>query len=314
MTTPDSLAVLENDAQSYYLAAIERAPLAATTKAQYKKAITHYLETGRSLADSDDLADYAIQRPKSTRSFLKAAIKLVTGKMAIDLKGQATPANISATQAGLYRLEALTSAIQVQSEKGVKAHTWLSQKQVKDIMLTCGDDLQGVRDWVILGLLLGAGLRREELTTLRFTDLVEMPGKNGKPRVVLAVKGGKGAKDRLIPIKPILAERIHAWQHKVGGSGDELVGRSLGRAKVIGDSISTIGIFGIVRKHGESIGITGLDPHDCRRTYAQLGYEAGCPLTQISKLLGHSNIATTQRYLNLELDLEVTVSDFIPLE
>ncbi len=49
-------------------------------------------------------------------------------------------------------------------------------------------------------------------------------------------------------------------------------------------------------------------------TYAQLGYEAGVPLTQISTLLGHANLATTQKYLNLALDIEQTVSDFIPLD
>jgi len=57
-----------------------------------------------------------------------------------------------------------------------------------------------------------------------------------------------------------------------------------------------------------------LAPHDLRRTYTQLGYEAGIPITQIGKLLGHASIATTQRYLNLELDLETTISDFIPFE
>jgi len=29
-------------------------------------------------------------------------------------------------------------------------------------------------------------------------------------------------------------------------------------------------------------------------------------------LLGHASIETTMRYLNLDLDLETTVSDFIP--
>jgi len=35
-------------------------------------------------------------------------------------------------------------------------------------------------------------------------------------------------------------------------------------------------------------------------------------ISQISKLLGHSIIETTQDYLNIELDLETTVSDFVP--
>jgi len=199
---------------------------------------------------------------------------------------------------------------QVQASKGVKAHTWLSQKQVKDIMATCTNDTQGMRDWIVLGLLLGAGVRREELIDLRFTDLIEQPTKNGKMRTVLAVKG-KGAKDRIIPINAALAERIRVWRVKVGG---DLVCRSYGRVKVIGESISAISIFHIVRKHGAMIGMPTLDPHDCRRTYAQLGFEAGVPITQVSKLLGHSNIKTTQTYLSLELDLEVTISDFIPLE
>jgi integrase len=67
-----------------------------------------------------------------------------------------------------------------------------------------------------------------------------------------------------------------------------------------------------VSKAGAAIGKPDLAPHDLRRTYAQLGYEAGVPITQISKLLGHANVATTQRYLNLDLDLSTTVSDFIP--
>jgi integrase len=56
-----------------------------------------------------------------------------------------------------------------------------------------------------------------------------------------------------------------------------------------------------------------LDPHDLRRTFEQIGYEASVPITQISKQLGHSSIITTQRYLNMDLDLVTTISDFIPL-
>ena len=58
----------------------------------------------------------------------------------------------------------------------------------------------------------------------------------------------------------------------------------------------------------------GLDPHDLRPTYAQLGYKMGIPSSQKYKFLGNSNIPITQLFLILEFDLEVTVSDFIPLE
>ena len=60
------------------------------------------------------------------------------------------------------------------------------------------------------------------------------------------------------------------------------------------------------------MGKAELQPHDLRRTYAQLGLKAGIPLEQISRLLGHASIKTTQRYLKIDLDLEMTISDFVP--
>ena len=89
---------------------------------------------------------------------------------------------------------------------------------------------------------------------------------------------------------------------------------TLGMSQEIGDSLSDVVIFHIVQKHGAAIGIPELAPHDLRRTYSQLGYAAGVPITQISTLLEHSSIETTQRYLDLDLDPEVTASDFISLE
>ena len=67
-----------------------------------------------------------------------------------------------------------------------------------------------------------------------------------------------------------------------------------------------------MQKRGAMIGKLDLQPHDLRRTYAELGRRAGVPISQISKLLGHASIETTQEYLNIELDLETTVSDFVP--
>lgn len=86
----------------------------------------------------------------------------------------------------------------------------------------------------------------------------------------------------------------------------------MGRNKEPGDSISATGLYNIVQKRGKMIGKPGLQPHDLRRTYAELGRRAGVTISQISKLLGHSSIETTQDYLNIELDLETTISDFVP--
>jgi integrase len=69
--------------------------------------------------------------------------------------------------------------------------------------------------------------------------------------------------------------------------GDGLIAGSLGRKPVMGESLSAIGLLGIARKHGAMIGVKEFDLHDLRRTYAQLGYDAGVPISQIRKLLVH---------------------------
>jgi integrase len=128
-------------------------------------------------------------------------------------------------------------------------------------------------------------------------------------RDVLEVRG-KGAKVRVIPISQKLGDRLREWKD-ITGPG--FVARSVSRAGRLGQSLSAVAIFEVVNRSGARIGLPELAPHDMRRTFAQLGYENGVPLTQISTLLGHSSVATTQKYLNLSLDLESTASDFIPL-
>lgn len=291
---------------------IEAADLADSTKRKYIRAIERYLATGNSLADAEALTKYAQGLNTSARAFLKSAIRLWADHIADKTMGQATPDNVAAVQATEYRLRALKNSIKVKAAQGAKAHTWLSQSEVRLLLQSCCDmdTITGQRDKIVLGLLTGAGLRREELANLQWDDVKVQPVK-GKMRTVLSIKG-KGKKHRVIPINGRLATALDNWGERIGREG--YVIRSLGMKRELGDSISAAGIFNIVQKAGDKIGKPDLAPHDLRRTYAQLGYEAGVSITQISTLLGHSTVAVTQRYLNLELNLEQTVSDFIPFE
>lgn len=290
-------------------AIIATAPgLQDSTRQKYLSALTAYLETGASLTDAKALAGFARQSSKSRRAHLKAAVRLWGEAIAQQAKAGATPENVAAIQATLYRVEALNEAIKVEAGKGQKAHSWLTASEVKRLLETCNPKtIQGQRDRIVLGLLVGAGLRREELVNLTFDDLVLQPIA-GKFRAVLNVTG-KGAKNRIVPINDRLAAALDDWR-KVAGEGR--IARSVTQGGALGDSLSPVGVFHIVRTAGEAIGKPSLAPHDLRRTYAQLGYEAGVPITQVSTLLGHSSVTTTQRYLNLDLDLATTVSDFVP--
>jgi integrase len=313
-----TLTIQQNfDPGQFAIEAIENDPtLQPSTKRQYKKALSNYLEAGHDLTNPAELARYAKTVGTSTRSFLSAAITRLADELEHVAKSGATPENVASVTAAVYRAESLKGAIKTKQPEGQKAHTWLSQKQVADLLAACyvrksGNpeaDIVAQRDRLAIGLLVAAGLRRKEAVELTFQDVKLQPVK-GKMRTVLDVTG-KGAKDRVIPINDRLANAISEWGARFDGKGRIL--RSLGRNKKAGESMSTTALYNIVQKRGELIDKPELQPHDLRRTFAQLGYEAGVPITQISVLLGHANVETTQRYLNLELNLESTVSDFIP--
>jgi integrase len=290
---------------------IDRAELQPSTRLKYKTALDGYLSAGNSLSNPDQLADYAAGLPKSGRAFLKAVVRLWTRHMASQTKAGATPENVAAVTATLYRLDSINEAITNTTSKGEKAHNWLSPADVRKLLATCDASPLGVRDRVVLSLLVGAGLRRAELAGLDFSHITWQPGKGGKLRTVLNVTG-KGDKARIIPISDALANLIDQWHKPTGGRGR--IARKIYKSGRLGGGLSESAIFKIVNEHGKAaFKRDDLAPHDLRRTFAQIGYEAGVGIVQISRLLGHSSVQTTQRYLNLDLDLETTASDFVPL-
>ena len=300
---------------------INTAHLADGTKQKYRRVVLRYLADGGLLTDPDQLATYAAGLPASGRAHLKAAVKLWSTAMIDRAKGAATPENVNAVQATIYRFEALQTAVSAPSPKGEKAHVWLTRSEVMQLMdIASASENQAQRDRLALGLLVGAGLRRNEAVNLTFED-VTMQAVNGRFRTVLNITG-KGSKNRVVPISDKLGSMLDTWGAAVGGAG--LVLRSVGKGGNIGAGLSAAGLFEIVRGNGRLLAnripdekragqLAKLAPHDLRRTYAQIGYESGVPITQISKLLGHASVSTTQRYLNLALDLETTISDFVPV-
>ena len=151
--------------------AIDRLNKADSTKARYKKALVNADNAGVNLADPNALAEYAQDQSQSTQAFLKAAIKHWANHIANEAKAGATPDNVNAVQATIYRTEALTEAIKVHKSEGQKAHTWLKPTEVKKLLSCNSDNPKCLRDRVVLSLLAGAGLRREELVNLKFSNV-----------------------------------------------------------------------------------------------------------------------------------------------
>lgn len=287
-------------------AILAKRALAETTRYRYGREIKLARAAGVNLLDATAVSEYAADLPSSRKMFLRAAVGLLADELSQVAKAQATPDNVAEMQAVLWRAEALKGSIRVQVTKGQQAHTWLNLGEVRALLNTLTDvsTVKGLRDRVILGVLLGAGLRREELARLTWENLVEQGD-----RMVLSIMG-KGKKRRVIPIHVKLVGLLDQWADLVGRVG--YVGRSVTKGGEVRESISGQAILDIVVAYGDELGIKKLRPHDLRRTYARIGYDAGIDIGQISKLLGHTSIATTQRYLGLQIDLKKTVSDFVP--
>jgi len=300
-----------------FMSTIDTADLADSTKTKYKRALGRYLDTGAGVLDANALAQYVSGEDVSNtdKAHLSAAIRIIVKNIKRDVMSRATPdaESVAHAQALLWRAEALNSVIDVPVKKGQKIHFWLSPTQVKALLENCDTStLAGKRDKLALGLMVAAGLRRNEAVNLTFEHVKLLPVKtNGQivMRTVLTF-AGKGDKDRVIPLSDALAAALDEWAHITGGAGRVL--RSIDRRGELRDSISGVALFHIVRKYGTAIDLPKLAPHDLRRTYAELGKQAGIDLTQLSVLLGHASSDTTRLYLNLNVNLETTVSDFIP--
>ena len=281
--------------------------LAKTTAYRYGREVQLAQDAGINLLDSTAVADYAAGLPSSRKMFLRASVRLIANEITAVAKANATPDNVAAMQATMWRAESLKDAITVKVSKGERAHTWLNLAEVRTLVhLPVTETTIGLRDRVALGLLVGAGLRRDELVNLQWNQVTEQG-----ERTVLSITG-KGNKNRVIPISDKLVSLLDQWADVIGRDG--FVIRSVRKGgKDIGKHMCGQSVLELVDKYGRMLGKEKLRPHDLRRTYARIGYDSGVDIGQISKLLGHASIATTQRYLGLEIDLNKTVSDFIPV-
>jgi site-specific recombinase XerD len=108
--------------------------------------------------------------------------------------------------------------------------------------------------------------------------------------------------------------KIDAWASGAGLTGGILF-RAINKAgRVWGDGFTPKVIWFTVKKAATESGLSGLAPHDLRRTCARLCHQAGGEQEQIQFLLGHVSIETTERYLGCKQRFRNAVNDNIGLE
>lgn len=188
------------------------------------------------------------------------------------------------------------------SSKGVRSGNWLTEKQAQELLdITDTETLKGVRDKALLAVLLGAGLRRSEVSALTMNHIQQREGRWAIVDII-----GKGNRVRTVPIAPWVKDCIDDWTTAAGITGG-YVFRSLNR-KAVGESISDQAVGDMVKGY-----LPRIAAHDLRRTFAKLSRDGGCPLEQIQINMGHQSLQTTRDYLGTDLSYTEAPSDFIKL-
>jgi integrase len=188
---------------------------------------------------------------------------------------------------------------------GRRIGNWLTRDQAQQLLCAVNRyTLRGKRDAAVMGLLLGCGLRRSEVASLRVDQL-----QLRESHCVIVDLTGKGGRVRTVPVpgwcKELLDRWITASAVKEGKIFRQV--RKNGSRQEAGVTVSVV--WDVVKQSAKNAGIAHLAPHDLRRSCARLCHESGGELEQIQFLLGHASVLTTERYLGFKQKLKEPVND-----
>lgn len=147
----------------------------------------------------------------------------------------------------------------------------------------------GIRNRALLYLLFRSGLRVSEIVALRVSDV-------DLKRHSVRVLHGKGDKTTTRGFHASATDALARWidTRKALGIRSGMLFCTLD-----GGPLNPQYIRNLLHRLGASAGIEKrVHPHGLRHSYAVELENAGVPVSQISKLLGHSSIAVTSRYLD----------------
>ena len=132
------------------------------------------------------------------------------------------------------------------------------------------------RNLLIIDLICMTGLRREEVSNLAVKDV-------NLERQYLVVREGKGAKDRIVDLVPSLIEKLRGYI-KVKNPEERIF------------NLEPSTISGLIKWAAKRAGIN-LHTHSLRDYFATRLVDTGTDLEIVRRLLGHTNLNVTRRYL-----------------
>ncbi len=168
-----------------------------------------------------------------------------------------------------------------------------------------GDTVLALRDRAILETLYSTGARVSELVGLNDEDLNTAEG--------LVRLRGKGRKERLVPIGSVAVEALLEYRESRQRVGDKSRSpREAGKAvfkNSRGGRLTARSVERIVAKYSNRLVEGSISPHALRHSFATHLLDEGADLRAIQEMLGHSSLATTQKYTHVATDQLLRVYD-----
>lgn len=175
------------------------------------------------------------------------------------------------------------------------------------------DQLNTNREKAMFELLLSTGCRITELVNIKIDEIQDdfsilVHGKGQKDRYVYMNAQAKYAYEQYMKERP--DESIYLFPRmkninclrKKGIPKNNMSSWYKDKENVdISDHVDQGSVEFIIRKLGRKVGVKAY-PHKFRRTCATNALRNGMPIEMVSRMLGHSNLSTTQIYLDLNDD------------
>lgn len=145
------------------------------------------------------------------------------------------------------------------------------------------------RDWALVVLIFGCGLRISEALSITVQDI------SGRPQVLRVL--GKGSKERLVPVLPAVWDAIDKYLQLCPYRGQGNLFKS-----VRGLPMSPRMAEKQIEKIRNYLQLPDyVTPHALRHTFATALLADGVDLRSLQELLGHSSLSTTQLYTKVDM-------------
>ena len=153
------------------------------------------------------------------------------------------------------------------------------------------ESFHAFRDLALVGLMLYDGLRSGEALALQLADVRLSEGQ-------ILVRG-KGNQQRLLPLPQVIGEVLqkYLWLERPATPSPALFICLKGRTR--GAALSLAGLRSLFRYHRRTSEIPQANPHRFRHTFGADMVRAGISLPALQQLMGHAQIRTTMRYVQL---------------